>query len=86
MVKFFLDACLCPGMNKVVTATNRGRLTLFDAKVRGKVIDSSLPVNEHVETKMIVKVAHEVKNEVTPRKMENHLILFPGRCDVRHKQ
>ena len=57
---FLSDACLCPGMSKVVAATNRGKLMLFDAKVGGKVIDSSLPVNEHVETKMIVKVAHEV--------------------------
>ena len=57
---FCLDACLCPGMQKVVAGTDRGRLMLFDAQRKGQVVNSALPVNEVVETKMIVKVAHEV--------------------------
>ena len=47
-------------MQKVVAGTDRGRLMLFDAKRKGQVVNSALPVNEVVETKMIVKVAHEV--------------------------
>ena len=54
------DACLCPGMQKMVAGTDRGRLMLFDAQRTGQVVNSALPVNEVVETKMIVKVAHEV--------------------------
>ena len=47
-------------MQKVVAGTDRGRLMLFDAQRKGQVVNSALPVNEVVETKMIVKVAHEV--------------------------
>ena len=43
-----------------VSGTNRGRLLLFDAVVHGQVVDSNIPIKEHVETKVIVKVAHEV--------------------------
>ena len=57
----FIDACLCPGMQKVVAGTNRGRLMLFDAKKKGQVINSTLPVNEIEESNMIVKVAHDVR-------------------------
>ena len=32
----------------------------WPAKRKGQVVNSALPVNEVVETKMIVKVAHEV--------------------------
>jgi hypothetical protein len=67
-----VDACLCPGMSKLVAGTNRGRLLLFDASVRGLNIDAKLPVNEHIETKLIVKVAHEVENHV----LYSELLLF----------
>ena len=49
----------------IVSGTNRGRLLLFDAVVRGQVVESNEPIKEHVETKLIVKVAHEV-NTVFP--------------------
>ena len=55
------DACLCPGMAKMVAGTNRGRLLLFDAIIPGNILQSNLPIKEHLETKLIVKVAHEVK-------------------------
>ena len=45
--------------------TNRGRLLLFDAVVHGQVVESNLPIKEHVETKLIVKVAHEVSEGAT---------------------
>ena len=44
----------------IFSGTNRGRLLLFDAVVRGQVVESNEPIKEHVETKLIVKVAHEV--------------------------
>ena len=44
-----------------VSGTNRGRLLLFDAVVHGQVVESNIPIKEHVETKLIVKVAHEVQ-------------------------
>ena len=50
-----------------VSGTNRGRLLLFDAVVRGQVVETNEPIKEHVETKLIVKVAHEVKKLVRPR-------------------
>ena len=43
-----------------VSGTNRGRLLLFDAVVHGQIVESNEPIKEHVETKLIVKVAHEV--------------------------
>ena len=46
-----------------ITGTNRGRLLLFDAIVHGQISARNYPINmggEHVETKLIVKVAHEV--------------------------
>ena len=46
-----------------VSGTNRGRLLLFDAVVHGQVVESNEPIKEHVETKLIVKVAHEVSNQ-----------------------
>ena len=55
------DACLCPGMAKIVIGTNRGRLLLFNASIKGKIVESNLPIKEHVETKLIIKVAHEVR-------------------------
>ena len=51
----------------IVSGTNRGRLLLFDAVVHGQVVESNEPIKEHVETKLIVKVAHEVKKLVRPR-------------------
>lgn len=54
------DASLCPGMSKLVVGTNRGRLLLFDATFNGQANETNLPIKEHVETKLIVKVAHEV--------------------------
>ena len=47
-----------------VSGTNRGRLLLFDAVVHGQVVESNIPIKEHVETKLIVKVAHEVSKLV----------------------
>ena len=44
----------------IFSGTNRGRLLLFDAVVRGQVVETNEPIKEHVETKLIVKVAHEV--------------------------
>ena len=38
---------------------------LFDAIVHGQVVESNLPIKEHVETKLIVKVAHEVYHHHT---------------------
>ena len=43
-----------------ITGTNRGRLLLFDAIVHGQISARNYPIKEHVETKLIVKVAHEV--------------------------
>ena len=57
------DACLCPGMEKLVAGTNRGRLLLFDAIVHGEITESNIPIKEHVETNLIVKVAHEVSRQ-----------------------
>ena len=51
----------------IFSGTNRGRLLLFDAVVRGQVVETNEPIKEHVETKLIVKVAHEVKKLVRPR-------------------
>ena len=50
----------------IFSGTNRGRLLLFDAVVHGQVVESNEPIKEHVETKLIVKVAHEVKKLVRP--------------------
>ena len=36
---------------------------LFNAKIRGEITESNKPIKEHVETDLIVKVAHEVSEE-----------------------
>ena len=56
------DACLCPGMSKLVTGTTRGRILLFNAKIKGQIVNSQSPIKEHSETNLMVKVAHEVIN------------------------
>ena len=58
---YLTDACLCPGMAKMVIGTNRGRLMLFNAKIKEPILDEYSPINEHIETDHIVKVAHEVQ-------------------------
>ena len=62
MLNYLLtDACLCPGMSKLVTGTTRGRILLFNAKIKGQIVDSHSPIKEHSESNPIAKVAHEVK-------------------------
>ena len=36
---------------------------LFNAKIRGEITENNKPIKEHVETDLIVKVAHEVSEE-----------------------
>ena len=53
-----LDAILCHGMGKMVVASNKGRLLIYNGKVRreerGEMGQVQMPI--------ILKVAHEVKH------------------------
>ena len=53
------DAVVCPGMSKVISATEQGRLFIFEAVV-DLMLDQDQIADEQVETKNIVIVAHEV--------------------------
>ena len=53
------DAVLCPGMSKVIAASEQGRLFVFPAVLEASFDEDRL-ADEQVETKHIVIVAHEV--------------------------
>ena len=54
------DAVLGRGMHKIVVSSDKGRLIVFQAVVQDRLNDVGQLIDEQVESKHILKVAHEV--------------------------
>ena len=63
----------------MVIGTQRGRLLLFNAKIKGQIVENKLPIKEHVESKHIVKVAHEGGVTCVVTNQSGFLILSGGK-------
>ena len=55
------EGILCPGIGKMIAATDRGFLFVFPGYIRNRIDPDHTLAEEQVETKHIIKVAHEVR-------------------------